>query len=235
MTLPNMPSNPVSREYVRIAGGYGAAALGSSPAGGLDIDDAGNLATNGDVTVEGEVTAGDVLFSGELRAASGGCDKTWSRFVAAKEIAPITAAGPTVVEFRNSRVYVPLIDFADSVQRDACFAVGLPADYDGTALEVTLYWTATGGTAGNTVLWGLQMGIFGDDENLGASGAGDAAFNPLDTFLGSGDVHIISGSITPSGAASGTLLTGYIRRFGSNATDTLEATARLIGIRLAYA
>lgn len=50
MTLPTMRSGIVSREFLRIAGGYGSAALGTSPVGGLDIDNAGHLATDGDLT-----------------------------------------------------------------------------------------------------------------------------------------------------------------------------------------
>lgn len=50
MALPTMRAGVIGREFLRIAGGFGSAALGSSPAGGLDIDNAGNLATDGDVT-----------------------------------------------------------------------------------------------------------------------------------------------------------------------------------------
>ena len=38
MNLPSMGTDEVSREILRIAGGYGVAAEGDSPAGGLDID-----------------------------------------------------------------------------------------------------------------------------------------------------------------------------------------------------
>ncbi len=58
MGLPVMRDGVASREFLRIAGGYGALAAGASPAGGLDIDDAGNLATDGDVTVEGVLDIG---------------------------------------------------------------------------------------------------------------------------------------------------------------------------------
>ena len=57
MSLPSIPSGEVSRDYLRIAGGYGASAMGQSPAGGLDIDNAGHLATDGDVTVDGVIDA----------------------------------------------------------------------------------------------------------------------------------------------------------------------------------
>jgi hypothetical protein len=59
MTLPALPSHPISREYLRVGGGYGAPAEGQSPAGGLDADAAGNLATNGDLTVGDNALAVD--------------------------------------------------------------------------------------------------------------------------------------------------------------------------------
>lgn len=58
MSLPSMRAGITSREFLRVAGGYGAPALGESPAGGLDVDNAGNLATDGAATVRGVVSAG---------------------------------------------------------------------------------------------------------------------------------------------------------------------------------
>ena len=67
MALPTMRPGLTSREFLRIAGGYNSPALGKSPAGGLDIDNAGNLATDGDVTVDGAV---DVQ-GGEVKNTTG--------------------------------------------------------------------------------------------------------------------------------------------------------------------
>ncbi len=58
MALPTMRSGLVSREFLRVAGGYGAPSLGTSPAGGLDIDNAGNIATDGDVSIKGVLSVG---------------------------------------------------------------------------------------------------------------------------------------------------------------------------------
>ena len=67
MSVPIMPSTLVSREYLRIAGGFGSAAKGASPAGGLDVDNAGNLAADGDITAAGNI---DVR-GGELKNSTG--------------------------------------------------------------------------------------------------------------------------------------------------------------------
>ena len=67
MTLPTMRSEVCSREFLRVAGGYDAVAQGDSPAGGLDVDNAGNLATNGDTTLGGTLNvAGAAALAGGL-------------------------------------------------------------------------------------------------------------------------------------------------------------------------
>ncbi len=60
MALPDMPSTFTTRETLRIGGGYNAPEEGISPAGGLDIDGTGNLATNGDVTIDGDLSAANI-------------------------------------------------------------------------------------------------------------------------------------------------------------------------------
>lgn len=61
MALPNMRAGIISREFLRIAGGLASPAVGTSPAGGLDIDNAGNVATDGDITVLGTVDVDGAL------------------------------------------------------------------------------------------------------------------------------------------------------------------------------
>lgn len=53
MTLPTMRAGLTSQEFLRLGGGFGATASGTSPEGGLDADNAGNLAMDGDLTVDG--------------------------------------------------------------------------------------------------------------------------------------------------------------------------------------
>lgn len=79
MALPEMPSGIASREYLRVGGGLGSAAAGDSPAGGLDIDHAGRLATDGDVTVKGALSVGTL---GQLQADAAGNIQTAGNFSA---------------------------------------------------------------------------------------------------------------------------------------------------------
>jgi len=63
MTLPTMPDEALSAEHLRVGGGYGVAAEGGSPAGGLSVDDEGHLATDGDVTANAFSGDGSALTS----------------------------------------------------------------------------------------------------------------------------------------------------------------------------
>jgi hypothetical protein len=57
VTLPVMPAQLVGREYLNVGGGYGSAAAGTSPPGGMSVDHAGNAALSGDLTVDGAFNA----------------------------------------------------------------------------------------------------------------------------------------------------------------------------------
>ncbi len=59
MTLPNTGTHPRRIENLRIGGGYG-----STPDGGIDADAIGNLALDGDLTVDGMALLGGFLCLG---------------------------------------------------------------------------------------------------------------------------------------------------------------------------
>lgn len=67
MPLPSLPETLFSREFLRIGGGYNAPAAGASPAGGLEVDHAGNLATNGSLITAADLSvAQDAQFTGRI-------------------------------------------------------------------------------------------------------------------------------------------------------------------------
>lgn len=225
MALPTMRPGLTSREFLRIAGGYNSAALGTSPAGGLDIDNAGNVAADGDLTVDGDVTVGGVLALGPT-----GIDKTWSRYFGAGTVVPAGASAVTVVTFQAGDVRLPVMDFAQGVEQGASLSVGLPANYDGSALKFTIFWTATAGTSGN-VKWNILVRVFGNDESLAQVTTAGGSLS--DAFLAQNDLHSISGDYTPAGATSGSFMSVHLRRLGQQ--DTFDADARFLGLRIAYA
>lgn len=224
MTLPAMGAKPRYLEELRIGGGYG-----SSPDGGVDADKAGNLALDGDLTVDGDADIG-----GSLEVA--GVDGTWSAFRTAKEGWPAYSnpcGGPTLMGFAGSwRLSWHTLDFDKDADEYGTFNFVLPGDYDGRELRIALYWTATSGTGGN-VRWRVYLRCSGDDDGLDNSTIENFAM--LDGFLALKDLHVVSGTRTPSNAAAGNVLVVTVQREATHADDTFDADARLIGVRLSYA
>jgi len=223
MALPDMPPGAISREFLRVGGGYGADAAGVSPAGGLDVDRAGNAAMDGDLTVGGDIEVG-----GALHLGPDGVDRTWSHYIGAQEMAPITAGPLANQVFQPNRVVVPVLSFDPVTDESACFTVALPEDYDGGPLRLAFYWTATAGTAGD-VTWAVNRGLFLEDVSLAQDVGGPAVSDP---FVAPNGLHIAEVSDTPGLFTSG-LLTLFLRRLAG--VDTFDAEALLIGVRIRYA
>lgn len=248
MTLPIITANPRYLEQLRVGGGFG-----SLPNGGVDIDKAGRIAASGDVTVAGEIdaqgglnnTAGAALLvnaplelRNAIRSGTGGCNKTWSHWLnPAHAIKPSSAfpAGPTVVWNGNFSASYTYLDFDRSTRQFCAYAVSLPPDYDGSALKLTIFWTATAGTAGQVVIWRVRLGASADNGDTAAT-ITDVGGQLTDEFLSAKKLHVcttVAG--TPTTAAGGQLLFINIDRQADSASDTLNAEARLLGARLQYA
>ncbi|MFP4500591.1 MAG: hypothetical protein ACLFTT_06280 [Candidatus Hydrogenedentota bacterium] len=223
MTLPNMPAQMTSREFLRIAGGYGTPGAGHSPAGGLDVDNAGNLAMDGDLTV-----------GGALRMAAGGVDKTWSCWLDVATALRGTSnppAGPNVTWNNDYRGNFHSLDFDASNKEFVSWVLALPAHYDGSALRVDLVWTASAGTVGLEVAWQPRLAVLADGENPDQSMAPIAYV--VDAYQGAGLVHVSTGSGVPLVPGGGSVLFVTLNRAAD--ADTFDADAKLIGLRLGYA
>lgn len=221
LLLLGMGALPRYLEELRIGGGYG-----SAPDGGIDLDAQGNLALDGNLTVDG-----DAFLGGNLDFS--GVDVAWSAFLPAKNgwAAPTSpASGPSLLQLAwVMSGYV--FDFDKDSDEYAVFNVMLPGDYDGRAIKCTLYWMATAGSTGD-VRWRVHARCYGDGAATSDSSTGLGAI--VDAFQGQQVLHTASLSVTPLNATAGKFLVLALRRQASDPTDTFDADARLLGLRIAY-
>jgi len=222
-----MRPNVASREYLRVGGGYDAPETGLSPAGGVNVDNTGNIAINGDATIDGDTEIGGSL-------CVNGLAHQWAKFIPADHMWPaqdIPCTGPASVRWawlKESQA----MHFAPGTVSSAVFTLATPADYDGRDLTICLYWTSVG-TVGDGITWRAYAMGHGDGADLAEPIAN--VFETMDTLQESLYLHECTLTITPNAASpSGSLLTFAIRRNGAAATDTLPGTAMLIGARVSY-
>lgn len=123
------------------------------------------------------------------------------------------------------------LDFADSASLSAQTEILLPADLTGT-IDARLYWFTSATT--NSVVWQLATICVADAET------GDPAFNTASTVTDAAKgttLQYNTASITTltiTGCAAGEVLYLKVLRDAAHASDTLAATARLVGLELTY-
>lgn len=124
------------------------------------------------------------------------------------------------------------MDFADGASSlSARYHLKLPSDWTST-IDAKFVWL-TSATSGN-VVWQLATICVADAET------GDPAFNTASTVtdaakgttLQLNDASITS--VTTTGCAAGELMFVKVFRDPAHASDTLAATARLVGLELTY-
>lgn len=125
-----------------------------------------------------------------------------------------------------------VLEFADggsSLSAQRVFR--LPADWTG-ALDVTITW-ATTATSGN-VVWQVATICVADAET------DDPAFNTASTVTDAAKGTTVQlndaalSTVTVTGCAAGEILHLKVFRDPAHASDTVAATARLLGVQLAY-
>lgn len=124
-----------------------------------------------------------------------------------------------------------VLDFADGSNLSVQSALFLPSDWTST-VDVRLYWHTTA-TSGN-VVWQVSSICVADAETA------DPAFNTASTVTDAAKgttVQFNTASITGltvTGCAAGEVLFLKVQRDSGHASDTLAATARLVGVELTY-
>jgi hypothetical protein len=141
------------------------------------------------------------------------------------------ASGTT--ESSTNKVMNKTLDFDTSTQEFAQFTISFPKGWNEGTVTFIPYWTAASGTGG--VVWALEAVAVSDDDAIDT--AFGTAQTSTDTLISAGDVHVgpESAAITIGGSpAEGDISYFQIKRDVSDGSDTLNADARLVGVRLIY-
>jgi hypothetical protein len=111
--------------------------------------------------------------------------------------------------------------------------VVMPNNYNNGTVTARFYWTASAGTAGQTVFWNIRARAFGDNVALGQTFSATAA-TVTDAYLSANFMHVSSatGSVTVDGTAAANK--AIIFEVYRDTADTLSADARLLGVEIAY-
>jgi hypothetical protein len=192
------------------------------------LDDTDAAAARTTLGALGSGDAGTVLTG--LRAQ--GLDTIWVPAVAMYgRITNGATAG--VLESTTNKVISRSLDFDQTTQEFAQFAVQFPKSWNEGTVTFAPVWSAAAGSGG--VVWALQAVALSDDDAL------DTAFGTeqtsTDTLIATGDVHVgpTSAAITIAGSpAAGDWVAFQIKRNVSDGSDTLSGDARLLGVRIFF-
>lgn len=220
-------THPRYLENLRIGGGYNA-----GPDGGADFDQAGNIAANGTLDLDGDATIGGGLdVGGDFSVA--GVDTTWSIYLPASLGMPdpaLPCAPFAIANWRNYQVATGSLAFDPVNPEAAYFQFRLPDTYDGRPLKFTLEWSASSG-AGGDVRWGVLPFSSEDGDSLDDTGTTTYV---VDSFVAVKANHLCSVIATPTHASGGTLNVVRVIRLSNHASDTFTSDSLLIGVSITY-
>lgn len=155
----------------------------------------------------------------------------------AAAMSPTTTGGcadVATVEAGTNDVDYKVLDFDKDTDEYAFIGpFAMPDSWDGGAVKARFIWT-TAGTTGN-VIWGIMGRSFANDDAI------DQAYGTeqtvTDAFIAAGDFHFsdYTADVTLAGSpAGGQVVQLKIHRDADNASDTLDADARLIAVVIEY-
>jgi len=139
---------------------------------------------------------------------------------------------PESRELATNDINIDYMAFDSVSDETASWPLSMPDSWDGGAITFRVYWTAESGTPAETVIWGLQVRSFGDDDPLDAPQG--VSVTVTDSLIATEDMHISaeSADVTVAGSpAGGNYLIFELTR---DTTDTLSADAQLLEIHIEY-
>jgi len=198
---------------------------GTLQQGGVAVATADSTTTFTNKTMDAEGTGNVLTIPRRYWYPAAGCNNA-----TAGPVWDLPAASPAVAAcVTGTNTQKGVLDFADAVNLSAQLTHKLPSTWTGT-VDATIKWF-TAATTGD-VVWQLATICVADAET------DDPAFNTASTVtdtakgttLQTNDATITT--VTVTGCAAGELMHLKIQRDSAHASDSLAATARLIGVEL---
>ena len=153
-------------------------------------------------------------------------------WVPAASMTPRTTNGPAPDNTQlGNGIMRSTIDFDGTTQEFAQFSIAMPKGWNESTVTAQYLWTATSGSG--SVVWGLRGVAISDDDLMDASFGTNV--QTTDTLIATTDLHISaeSSAVTIAGSpAENDWVVFEVNRVPADASDTLAADARLIGVRL---
>jgi hypothetical protein len=145
------------------------------------------------------------------------------------------AAGPAKVEFDTNDIDVFFMDFADGASKLYAMAnCVMPSDWNAGTVTATFYWTANSAST-NPVYWGCAGRSYGNFETIDqAVGSEVQVQDALQGNVYETAISAATGAITLTGATASDWVVFKISRDPTSGSDTLVATARLIGVLITF-
>ena len=137
------------------------------------------------------------------------------------------------IETSSNKVNAKVFDFDASTEEYVCFNIPAPDFWDLGTITVQFFWTAPSGSG--DVIWGAQALARSNDDALDT--AYGTAQTVTDTLISANDEHVtsITSAITVGGTpAKGDQLYFRVYRDADAGGDTLNADARLLGVKIKF-
>lgn len=160
-------------------------------------------------------------------------------FLSAAGMWPSITSGMAVntqVESATNLNDLYFLDASDSSSKLYCQGlVAMPSDWNAGTVTANVYWTANS-TSTNSVVWGVAGVDYADGSTIDAAFGTAQEVTQANTATAN-QVHIstATAAITIAGTpAAGNLVLYRVYRDSANVSDTLAATARLIGVMINF-
>jgi len=188
-------------------------------------------------------SAGNALAAADLNSNFGNLDYLNAKIneeiqVGAGSMRPSITNGAAIAdaEMTTNKNNYTFMDFSDSGGKlYAEFDFILPSDYNASTITYKVHWTANS-TSTNSAVFGLQLVAIADDGTLDVAwGTAQEVTDANKSTAYDLNISPASSALTIAGTpAAGERVSCRFYRDSGNGSDTLAATARVLGIVISY-